>query len=165
MQTAERFGAPGLLAAAARATAACAVAAGRWDEAEAALERAARIHRLQRERHQSARVHEALGEVYRRRGGAGRAAAAEATARAIYAALGAGADLARMAHGARPGGLTAREIDVLVRVSAGRTNKEVARDLVISDKTVGRHLSSIFTKTGVGSRTAAAAWAREHGLG
>jgi DNA-binding NarL/FixJ family response regulator len=164
VQTAGRFGTPGLVAAAARATAACAMAEGRWDDAEAALERAARVHRRQRERHESARDHEALAEVYRRRGGAGRAAAAEATARAIYAALGAGADLARMAHGPRPGGLTAREVDVLVRVSAGRTNKEVARDLVISDKTVGRHLSSIFTKTGVSSRTAAAAWARQHGL-
>lgn len=163
-QTAERFGTPGLLAAAARTTAACAMAAGRWDDAEAALQRAARIHRQQRERHHSARVHEALAEVHRRRGETGRAAAAEATARAIYAALGASADLARMAHASRPGGLTAREVEVLVRVSAGRTNKEVARDLVISDKTVGRHLSSIFAKTGVSSRTAAAAWAREHGL-
>lgn len=162
--TAERFGTPGLLAAAARARAACAMASGRWDDAEAALERAARIHRQQRERHHSARVHEALAEVYRRRGEDGRAAAAEATARAIYAALGADADLARSAHRQRPGGLTAREVDVLVRVSVGRTNKEVARDLVISDKTVGRHLGSIFAKTGVTSRTAAAAWARDNGL-
>jgi len=164
VETAERFGTPGLLAAAARSTAACAMATGRWDDAEAALAHAARIHRQQRERHNLARVHEVQAEVYRRRGEAGRAAAAEATARAIYAGLGADADLARIAHGPRPGGLTAREVDILVRVSAGRTNKEVARDLVISDKTVGRHLSSVFTKTGVSSRTAAAAWARQHGL-
>jgi hypothetical protein len=46
---------------------------------------------------------------------------------------------------------------------AGRTNKDVARDLVISDKTVGRHVSAVFTETGVSSWTAAAAWARQHG--
>ena len=49
-------------------------------------------------------------------------------------------------------------------VSSGLTNREVADVLVISDKTVSRHLASIFTKIGVSSRTAAAAWAREHHL-
>ncbi|MGH3361701.1 MAG: response regulator transcription factor, partial [Nocardioides sp.] len=61
-------------------------------------------------------------------------------------------------------GLTAREVEVLVQVSAGLTNKEVARALVISDKTVSRHLASIFLKTGASSRTAAATWAHQHGL-
>ncbi|MEO5661939.1 MAG: LuxR C-terminal-related transcriptional regulator [Nocardioides sp.] len=55
-------------------------------------------------------------------------------------------------------------MEVLARVSAGLTNKEVAAALVISDKTVSRHLASIFLKAGVSSRTAAAAWAREHHL-
>lgn len=159
-----RFGTPGILAGAAWARAACARAEGRWDEAEVALEEAARIHRQQHRRHDLARAHEALAEVNRARGETARADAAEATARAVYTALGARADLSRIASGARPGGLTAREVEVLARVSAGLTNKEVARDLVISDKTVGRHLSSIFTKTGVTSRTAAAAWARDHRL-
>lgn len=162
--TAARIGTPGPVAGAASARAACAMAARRWDEAEAHLEQAARIHRQQRQRHESARVHEALAEVHRHQGRPGQAVAAQATARAIYTSLGAQADLARIASLERPGGLTAREVDVLVRVSAGLTNKEVARDLVISDKTVGRHLSSIFTKIGASSRTAAAAWAREQGL-
>jgi DNA-binding NarL/FixJ family response regulator len=69
-----------------------------------------------------------------------------------------------MTEGNRPSGLTQREVQVLAQVSAGLTNKEVARALVISDKTVSRHLVNIFAKTGVTSRTAAAAWARIHGV-
>ncbi len=162
--TAGRFGTPGLLASAARARASCLAAEGCWEDAITQLESAARIHRRQRERHELARVHEALAEVHRRNGEPGPAAGAEATARAIFSALGATADLARMDGAQRPNGLTEREVAVLVRVAAGATNKEVAADLVISDKTVGRHLSNIFLKTGASSRTGAAAWAREHGL-
>jgi DNA-binding NarL/FixJ family response regulator len=57
-----------------------------------------------------------------------------------------------------------REAEVLRCLAAGRSNKEIAAALVISDKTVQRHLSNIFTKLGVTSRTAAAAYAHEHGL-
>ena len=53
---------------------------------------------------------------------------------------------------------------MLAPVAAGATNREVATALVISEKTVRRHLANIFTKVGVATRTAAAAWAREHGL-
>ena len=63
-----------------------------------------------------------------------------------------------------PGGLTAREVEVLRLVASGRSNPQIAADLVLSEKTVARHLSNIFTKLGVGSRTAAAAYAYEHGL-
>lgn len=65
---------------------------------------------------------------------------------------------------ARPGGLTEREIEVLRLVAAGRSNPDIARALVLSHKTVERHLSNIFTKLDVPSRTAAAAYAHEHGL-
>jgi len=51
-----------------------------------------------------------------------------------------------------------------VLVASGATNRDVAQRLVISDKTVSRHLANIFAKLGVGTRTAAAAWAHEHGL-
>jgi ATP/maltotriose-dependent transcriptional regulator MalT len=64
----------------------------------------------------------------------------------------------------RPGGLTEREIEVLRLVAAGRSNPEIAHALVLSPKTVERHLSNIFTKLEVPSRTAAAAYAHEHGL-
>jgi len=62
------------------------------------------------------------------------------------------------------GGLTSREVDVLRLVATGATNREVADSLVISEKTVARHLSNIFTKLGLSSRTAATAYAYEHDL-
>jgi pentatricopeptide repeat protein len=65
---------------------------------------------------------------------------------------------------ALPGGLTAREVEVLSLVASGRSNLQIAGALVLSEKTVARHLSNIFTKIGVTSRTAAAAYAFEHGL-
>jgi DNA-binding CsgD family transcriptional regulator len=63
-----------------------------------------------------------------------------------------------------PRGLTAREIEVLRLVATGRSNSQIAGDLVLSEKTVARHLSNIFTKLGVGSRTAATAYAFENHL-
>lgn len=63
-----------------------------------------------------------------------------------------------------PAGLSAREVEVLRLVAAGRSNTEIARELFLSEKTVARHLSNIFAKIGVGSRTKAAAFAFEHKL-
>jgi ATP/maltotriose-dependent transcriptional regulator MalT len=63
-----------------------------------------------------------------------------------------------------PAGLTAREIEVLRVVAAGSTNREIAEALVLSEKTVARHLSNIFAKLGVSSRSAATAYAYEHHL-
>lgn len=63
-----------------------------------------------------------------------------------------------------PGGLSPREVEVLRLVAAGRTNPEIAAALVLSEKTVARHLSNIFTKLEVTSRTSAAAFAYEHHL-
>jgi DNA-binding CsgD family transcriptional regulator/tetratricopeptide (TPR) repeat protein len=60
--------------------------------------------------------------------------------------------------------LTARELEVLRLVATGKTNREVADDLYVSVRTIDRHLSNIFSKVGVGSRTAAAAWAFERDL-
>jgi DNA-binding NarL/FixJ family response regulator len=87
-----------------------------------------------------------------------------------FGALGAGPDLARVEallhERAAPlaGGLTAREVEVLRLVASGKTNREVAADLVISERTVARHVSNIFDKLGVPSRAAATAYAYEHGL-
>ena len=67
-------------------------------------------------------------------------------------------------RGTLPNGLTARECDVLALVAAGSTNREIADALLLSQKTVERHLSNIFTKLDVTSRTAAARFAFEHGL-
>ncbi|HSK97200.1 MAG TPA: helix-turn-helix transcriptional regulator [Euzebyales bacterium] len=69
---------------------------------------------------------------------------------------------ARLAAGGS--GLTPREIEVLRLVAAGKTNQAIAADLVLSEKTAARHLSNIFVKLGVGSRTAAGAHAFHHGI-
>jgi DNA-binding CsgD family transcriptional regulator len=82
--------------------------------------------------------------------------------------LGAGTELRRatalLAGARRPAGLTAREAEVLRLLAAGRTNREIAAELVISEHTVGRHVQNTFTKLGVSSRAAATAFAMEHHL-
>jgi DNA-binding NarL/FixJ family response regulator len=64
----------------------------------------------------------------------------------------------------RGASLSAREREVLVELAAGKTNREIAETLVISQHTVGRHVESIFAKLGVTSRAAATAYAYEHHL-
>jgi len=61
-------------------------------------------------------------------------------------------------------GLTVRELEVLRLVASGRTNKAIAGELFLSEKTVDRHVSNIFVKIDVSSRAAATAWAFKHGL-
>jgi DNA-binding NarL/FixJ family response regulator len=61
-------------------------------------------------------------------------------------------------------GLTPREITVLRLVATGKTNRAIAGELVISEKTVARHISNIFTKLDLSSRSAATAYAYEHKL-
>ena len=63
-----------------------------------------------------------------------------------------------------PGGLTAREVEVLRVVAQGLTNEQVAERLVISPRTVDTHLTSIYSKIGVSSRSAATRYAIEHHL-
>ena len=63
-----------------------------------------------------------------------------------------------------PNGLTAREVEVLGLLSRGCTNKEVARRLVVTPKTVANHVEHIYTKIGVSSRAAATLFATRHGL-
>lgn len=65
---------------------------------------------------------------------------------------------------ARAGGLTGREVEVLSLLATGKTNREIANELVISEKTVARHVANIFVKLGVSSRAAATAYAYQHDL-
>jgi DNA-binding CsgD family transcriptional regulator len=89
-------------------------------------------------------------------------------ARAELERLGAAPDLARIDLArpgpARPHGLTPRELEVLRLVAAGGTNKAIAAQLGLSEKTVDRHVSNILFKLDVSSRTAATAFAYQHKL-
>jgi DNA-binding NarL/FixJ family response regulator len=70
----------------------------------------------------------------------------------------------RRPYGQAPGGLTAREVEVLRLVASGKTNRAIARELGLSEKTVARHVHNSLTKIGVPSRAAATAYAYENGL-
>ena len=70
----------------------------------------------------------------------------------------------RAARPALPGGLTAREVEVLRLLAHGRTVRQVAHELVISPKTAGHHVQHVYAKIGVSTRGAAALWAVENGL-
>jgi ATP/maltotriose-dependent transcriptional regulator MalT len=91
-------------------------------------------------------------------------------ARAVFERLGAAPDLGRvdsLMHDAPSGdlhGLTRRELQVLRLVAAGKTNKGIAGELFVSEKTVDRHVSNILAKLNVPSRAAATAYAYEHKL-
>jgi DNA-binding CsgD family transcriptional regulator len=63
-----------------------------------------------------------------------------------------------------PAGLTAREVEVLRLAARGLPNKEIARQLSISPKTVGNHIEHIYTKIGASSRAMASLFAMQHGL-
>jgi DNA-binding CsgD family transcriptional regulator len=95
----------------------------------------------------------------------------QTAARVVFARIGAAPSLAHLdslSHNepgnARMRGLTARELQVLRQVAAGKTNKSIAGDLALSERTVDRHVGNIFDKLGVHSRTAAAAYAYQHRL-
>ena len=118
----------------------------------------------------AARVRVSLGLACRALGDEDGAALELAAARKVFEELGAKPDLARLpavpvtARGERPDGLTARELEVLGLVASGKTNKVIARELFLSEKTVDRHVSNIFLKLGVSSRAAATAYAFTHKL-
>ncbi|PFG38082.1 tetratricopeptide repeat protein [Georgenia soli] len=73
-------------------------------------------------------------------------------------------ELRRFAPALGASGLSQRELEVLRLVALGRTNRAIAAELFVSEKTVARHLSSIFAKLDVPSRAAATVYAFEHGL-
>ena len=63
-----------------------------------------------------------------------------------------------------PGGLTAREVEVLGLLARGHSNKEIAGRLIVTPKTVSNHVGHIYAKVGVSSRAAATLFATQHGL-
>ncbi|MGH2824902.1 MAG: helix-turn-helix domain-containing protein, partial [Thermoleophilaceae bacterium] len=120
--------------------------------------------------YEAARVRVLVGLACRALGDDDTAALELKAARAVFAHVGAAPDLARVdSLTGRAGyvdahGLTARELQVLRLVAAGATNRAIAAELVLSERTVDRHVSNIFTKLGVSSRAAATAYAYEHQL-
>jgi DNA-binding NarL/FixJ family response regulator len=91
-------------------------------------------------------------------------------ARNVFEQLGARPDVERLdvlrgrPYGQAPGGLTVREVEVLRLVASGKTNRAIARELGLSEKTVARHIHNSLTKIGVPSRAAATAYAYQNGL-
>lgn len=119
--------------------------------------------------YESARVRVLLGLACRQLGDADSAEMEWGSASRTFRQLGAVPDLERVeslrAPSANaPGGLTDRELEALLLVAAGKTNREIAAELVISEHTARRHLQNIFTKLDLTSRAAATAYAYEHGL-
>jgi DNA-binding CsgD family transcriptional regulator len=117
--------------------------------------------------YESARCRVLMGRALRELGDDDSATGELAAARRTFRDLGAvpaEQEVARLVAPANPGGLTEREVEVLRLVATGRSNPEIAAILVLSEKTVARHLSNIFGKLGVTTRTAAAAFAFENKL-
>lgn len=162
------YGTSGLEAAASHWRGAVALARGAPEEALPALRSACRRWHEVRAVYDAARSCVLLGEAYEALGDHEAAAAERASAGRTFERLGAVTDLRRLARRtggrSRPGGLTEREVEVLALVATGRTNREVADALVLSEKTIARHLSNVYRKLDVSTRTEAAAFAFQHGL-
>lgn len=162
----DAFGCTALRAAACGAAATLALARGDADSALANARRAAVAWEQLEAPYEVARCRALIGRALRCLGDEESALADLAAARNAFVELGAsrGArELSDLLGGDKaPAGLSPREVEVLKLVAAGRSNPEIAEALVLSEKTVARHLSNIFTKLHVGSRTAAAAFAYQH---
>jgi DNA-binding CsgD family transcriptional regulator len=118
--------------------------------------------------HQEARVRVLIAVACREVGDDGSAELEFEAARYVFEELGAAPDLqrlARLAGSSRAGGpLSRRESEVLSLVATGKTNRAIAAQLLISEKTVARHVSNIFTKLQLSSRSEATAYAYKRGL-
>jgi DNA-binding CsgD family transcriptional regulator len=161
---------PALAATQASAHGAVELAGGDPGAALPALRRAARIWRDLEAPYEVARARELAGLACRALGDHEGAALELEAARGTYERLRAAPDVIRLdalapAAAARDAhGLTERELEVLRMVAAGETNRAIAAALVLSVRTVDRHVSNIFAKLGVSSRAAATAYAHEHRL-
>lgn len=175
--TAQASGAPLVRAMAARGLGAVLLAEGDGRAALASLRQAWTSWQGLEAPFEAARVRVLIGRACRVLGDEATAQVEFDAARHAFDDLGAKPDAVRVAAERQVGsaapvgqelgnvaGLTAREIEVLRLVAAGKSNRAIAETLVISEKTVARHVSNIFLKLDVSSRSAATAYAYEHGL-
>jgi ATP/maltotriose-dependent transcriptional regulator MalT len=169
-QLAKDRGSTFLEALAAHSRGALELAQGRVRAALGALRRAFDTWRQLEAPYEAARARVLIANACRALGDAEGAALELDAARRAISVLRATPDvadvdaLARRAGSGSTHGLTNRELEVLRHAAAGRPNKAIARDLTLSNRTVERHLSNIFDKLGVSSRTAATAFAYRNGL-
>lgn len=170
-EIAARFGTDVLGAMAAHARGAVELAAGRPQAAVEPLRRSLGAWQRLAAPYLAARVRSLLAQSYRALGDEETATLERGLALEVFERLGAGPDLvaagapdARAPGKAPAAGLTTRELQVLRLVATGKTNKTIARELFLSEKTVDRHVSNIFLKLDVGSRAAATAYAYRHSL-
>ncbi|HSP36829.1 MAG TPA: LuxR C-terminal-related transcriptional regulator [Frankiaceae bacterium] len=169
---AARQQAPMLTAASLQATGAVLLAEKQPREAVPLLRRAWSAWQKLEAPYEAARARVLLGQACRSLGDSDAAGLEFDAARWVFEQLGATADLTRLealaAAGRRaspaPDGLTLRELQVLTLVATGATNRAIAEQLFLSEKTVARHVANIFAKVGLSSRSAATAYAYRHHL-
>ncbi len=142
------------------------LAKGRPRPALADLRRAAAMWAQLDAPYEAARTRVLLADACAAVGDADAAGMERDIAREIFEMLGAAADLGTLANADHPStaGLSAREVQVLRLLATGATNRAIADRLVLSEKTVARHVSNIFGKLGVNNRAAATAYAFQHEL-
>jgi ATP/maltotriose-dependent transcriptional regulator MalT len=161
------FDTPVLRASARSARGRCQLAAGDAERAVSTLCEAVEQWEAIDVPYEVATVRTLLGEAQRSSGDEAAALESFMAAADLFERVGARLDARRLADADRPAlpaGLSEREAEVLRLVASGLTNGEIATALCLSVKTVSRHLSNIFTKIDVSSRTAATAFAFEQGL-
>jgi len=169
-QLAEALDAPLLVATAAQARGGVLLAEGDAQAALIALREGWALWQDLEVPYQAARVRVQIGLACRQLGDEDGAKMELDAARWVFRDLGAELDLAsvdaltRKAPASTARGLTDRELEVLRLVAAGETNRAIATELFLSERTVDRHLSNILAKLGVSSRTAATAYAYKHML-
>ncbi|TVR25220.1 MAG: hypothetical protein EA387_04495 [Nitriliruptor sp.] len=169
-ESAATFRTPGIQARAAAAAGVAHLLADEPDQALVTLREACRAWRSVGGRYETARAQVRLARALAAIGDTDAARREREQATVTFETLGARPDLAAVAAAghmtarAAPGGLTGREVEVLRLVAEGASNAVVAEQLTISERTVERHISNIFLKLGVSSRTQAARFAFEHGL-
>jgi DNA-binding NarL/FixJ family response regulator len=165
----EKFDTEVLRAMAAQARGAVALAEGDARAALARLRRAFETWQVAEAPYEAGRVRVLIGLACRSLGDEEAGALEMAAARDVFEQLGAAPEIARLdaldkAVSSPPQGLTRRELQILRLIASGKTNKAIAAQLFLSERTIDRHVSNILGKLDVPSRAAATAFAYQHKL-